>query len=368
MDNTLNRTIVLEKQERETIYDWLRLIATIFVVIGHSAYLNIQTTYGGVAYELPAAIDKVYNAGFLSWCRFMASWVYGFHMPLFFMLSGAVLALRPLKSFDSIVRGKVKRLLIPYFVYGWLFMLPVKRLGNFYTNESLISALKGFLSGQDSGHLWFLIALFWRILVFCACKKLFEKIGINSIYLLLFLCGAIQLLYGYLPFDILGLKTGLSYIFYFSIGYVFEVERHKNDKWNIYKILFAILILLFIEVINNKYWMLNGFFVIMIGSFLTYLLANLCNRLFHVSDKKLWNFVIRNLFYVYLLHDPLNYIVLRIFIGNDYLTSALGCYLYTFFRTVFIFLITLLAGECIGIIKKKGNLLINNIRVKDKLK
>ena len=28
---------------RVEIYDWLRLVATIFVVIGHSAYLRIHT-------------------------------------------------------------------------------------------------------------------------------------------------------------------------------------------------------------------------------------------------------------------------------------------------------------------------------------
>lgn len=35
------------------IYDWLRLIATIFVVVGHSAYYVIQPANGGVSYELP---------------------------------------------------------------------------------------------------------------------------------------------------------------------------------------------------------------------------------------------------------------------------------------------------------------------------
>ena len=38
-------------------------------------------------------------------------------MPLFFMLSGAVLALRPLGRFDAVVQSKIKRLIIPYFVY-----------------------------------------------------------------------------------------------------------------------------------------------------------------------------------------------------------------------------------------------------------
>ena len=33
--------------ERVKVYDWLRLFATIAVVIGHSGYLTIATAYGG---------------------------------------------------------------------------------------------------------------------------------------------------------------------------------------------------------------------------------------------------------------------------------------------------------------------------------
>ena len=85
-------------------------------------------------------------------------------VPLFFMLSGAVLALRPLGRFDAVVQSKIKRLIIPYFVYGWLFMLPVKYIGHFYSRESVLQAMQGLLSGQDAGHLWFLTALFWCLI------------------------------------------------------------------------------------------------------------------------------------------------------------------------------------------------------------
>lgn len=155
-----------EEQGRITVYDWLRLIATIYVVVGHSAYLSIATTYGGVSYELPANLNSIYNSFILHLLRQLSVWVYGFHMPLFFMLSGAVFAVRPIASFDKIISSKIKRLLIPYFVYGWLFMIPIKMMGNFYNKESIVQAFNGFLSGTDSGHLWFLTSLFWCILAF----------------------------------------------------------------------------------------------------------------------------------------------------------------------------------------------------------
>ena len=59
-------------QNREKVYDWVRLIATIFVVIGHSAYLKIHTAHGGVDYILPTNISPVYNSQFLVYLRFLS--------------------------------------------------------------------------------------------------------------------------------------------------------------------------------------------------------------------------------------------------------------------------------------------------------
>lgn len=333
---------------------------TIFVVIGHSAYLNIQTTYGGVSYELPETLNVMYNSHFLSLLRGFSGWVYGFHMPMFFMLSGAVLGLKPIAKLDDVIKGKVKRLLIPYFLYGWLFMLPIKRLGNFYTNASLKQAFKGFLSGADSGHLWFLTALFWCLIVFVMLDKLLMRLEINSIYLLLFIAGIISLTYNYLPFDILGLKMGLSYIFYFSIGYVFEKERAQVKTWNYRKTLLALGILVVLEIMNIRYDILNVFFVRISGSFLTLLFCDLCSRIFKkVEYSKIWDFVIRNLFYVYLFHDPLEYIVLRIFFDNELLNYGIGCVFYTFARIVLVFVVSLGLGELVRIAKGQFSLILN---------
>lgn len=152
--------------------------------------------------------------GDMSFIYNMSGWVYGFHMLLFFMLSGAVLALKPLKDFDTFFRSKVKRLLIPYFIYGCFFMLPAKYMANFYSADSFKRALYGFLLGQDgdSGHLWFLIALFWCMIAFVILQKRL-LITSKSIYASLLLTGVITLTYDYIPFDLFGLKKGLSYMF-----------------------------------------------------------------------------------------------------------------------------------------------------------
>lgn len=263
--------------------------------------------------------------------------------------------MKPIGTLDKFVSSKINRLLIPYFVYGWLFMLPVKYLGNFYNAESVYQALQGFLSGQDSGHLWFLTALFWCMIIFVVIKKGIDRYS-NSRYLLLLLAGIIQMTCAYLPFDVLGLKKGLGYIFWFALGYVFELGRQEHGLWNTKKTVFAYIVLTIIEIAAKNHVILNNFFVIACGSLWTFLLADILSRIFRkVSNKKIWKIVIRNLFYVYLLHDPMEYIVLRLFMGYNLLSSTTGCYLYTFTRTVIIFIISVIGGEIIRVLKKNAN-------------
>ncbi len=348
----------MNENKREYLYDYLRLIATIFVVIGHSVYLKISTTYGGVTYIIPDDVSNIYYLPFAETIKFIASWVYGFHMPLFFIMSGAVLALKPIPAFDKFFKSKFKRLLIPYFVYGILYMLPVKYLAGFYDASGFKKAMTGFLSGQDSGHLWFLPALFWCMLLFILIKTVVSYFS-KSNYVLLIISGIVIFLYSYIPFDILQMKKGFSYIFYFTLGYVIENERRENKPWNIRKTLGAIIILLALEIVHTKYHNLNNLFVVLVGSFLTLLIAYLCSKIFsNHSESKLFNIVTRNLFYVYIFHDPLNYVILKLFIPNNLISSNFGCIMYFVCRTLGVFIVSILMGEIITVIKKLFTALI----------
>lgn len=334
------------------MYDWLRFIATILVVIGHSAYLATELELGGVTYELPQQLNSAYNSGFLSFFRQLPEWIYEFHMPLFFMLSGVVLAIKPMERFDKLCASKIKRLILPYFIYGCLFMIPIKYLGGFYDNSNMALVFAGYFSGIDSGHLWFLPALFWCMIVFTILFKIMKKLNINSIYGLLFITGVIQLTHVYLDFDFFFLQLGLNYIFYFALGYVFESERRNREPWNIKKVLIGLIILVFLEIMHFNYGILNPFFAVICGAFSTYLLANLCSKLFiRITNTKAWKILVRNLFNVYLFHDPLEYIILKVFMDNNYLTSAFGCYMYTTLRTIGVFIVSIILGELVRYIK-----------------
>lgn len=348
-----------ENKTRLVVYDWLRLIATIWVVIGHSAYISMTTTYGGVSYTLPENLSATYNGGILTFCRNLTSYAYSFHMPLFFMLSGAVLALKPLASFDKFVKSKIKRLIIPYYIYGLLFMFPIKYFANFYDKDGLKQAVTVFLNGGDSGHLWFLPALFWCMIIFVVIKKIIAK-KTDSVYLPLLISGLISLTYTNLPIDVLQLKIGLSYIFWFALGYTFENERRKNESWNFRTTLVLYAIFTMIEIIVFRCNILNVFFLNLCGSFQTYLLVDILTRIFKkIPVTKAWEIANRNLFYIYLFHDPLEYIVLKIFFSNNLLVYNWGCYLYVFSRSIGVFLASLVLGELVTLVKKGTSYILN---------
>lgn len=334
---------------RVLLYDWLRLIATVYVVIGHSTYLTITSANGGVFYDLPA------QAGFILFTQQISGWMYRFHMPLFFLLSGAVLALRPVPSLDALVRSKTKRLLLPFFACGLFFMIPVKLLGGFYQPSAIPGALNAFFTNtSDTGHLWFLLALFWCMIAFCILEKGTARLGFQSIYLLLILSWLIFVYGSRLPFDVYGLKSGLQYLLYFTIGYIYEKERSRvggiSNKCSL--LLFIVLFLL--ALLNEKLNMLGELSVILSRSFLTISLADICNRfLKKITVSKAFEVVVRNLFCVYLFHDPLEYVVLRLFFTTGLVNSLPGCLIYWFCRTVVVFTLCVLLGELLKFCKSK---------------
>ena len=340
--------------KRVTVYDWVRLLATVFVVIGHCTYLSMTSTYGGIAYGFPASAGDITASFPFVFSEKLRNFFYEFHMPLFFILSGSVLALKPLPSMKDFLFSKGKRLVIPYFLYGYLFMFPVKYLSGYYDTAGLLQAMKVFLIGEESGHLWFLTSLFWCMAAFLLIKKGLEKCGLdNDIFLL---AASVVVYYGWkvFPFDILGLKLGLSYLLFFTLGYLFEGFRKKHDRFPLPYVLGALLVFSVIEYFHHYYQILDWFFGIIVASILTYLFAEIFDRLFpEASSNKVWQFVIRNLFPVYLFHDPLNYLIMKLAFSSPLVSTPAGCYIYLLLRSAGVFIISLLLGEAVGIVKRR---------------
>lgn len=147
------------KSNKITYISLLQIVGPLFVVLGHS-------------------INGLDCSG--AWYVFSKEWIYIFHMPLFFLVSGYLMSYKNYlgqKSYGQFVWGKFKRLLIPYLVWNLIFWIPKFFAQTFIADEATLNifdALKGFVFPRQNvwGHTWFLMGLF---IVYLA-SPLFQKI------------------------------------------------------------------------------------------------------------------------------------------------------------------------------------------------
>ena len=107
----------------------------------------------------------------------LTKYIYLFHMPLFFYISGKLFNIDNL-NFRSFVKKKIDRLIIPCFAYGILIVLfnilnsTILYIKTKTFNYNIIdNLLRIFIFQNRTTTLWFLLVIFWlNILLFILLK------------------------------------------------------------------------------------------------------------------------------------------------------------------------------------------------------
>lgn len=195
----------------------------------------------------------------------ITNWIYSFHMPLFFMLSG--IFHKNEETYLKFLKKKSKSLLIPYFVLSgilFIFWLIIGRkygesvINNTPIKESFMGIflgveIKGISSMEWGIPMWFLLCLFLISNIFYfLCKLEIKKV--IYIEIIIFFVSIISKKYIkiVLPWNI---QRAFIDILFYSIGYYFK--NFIKDKTN--KKLPTIIIFIFINLIlfyNKKYFVL----------------------------------------------------------------------------------------------------------------
>lgn len=347
----MNGTQTQNCSERIVIYDYIRIFATLLVVLGHSTYTEWNGDLGNVVVNISKFNPIWFTPIWQSFLGNFGSWIYTFHMPLFFALSGAVYAIsnNQNKSLDETVVKKIKRLIIPYYLVGLLYMLPIKLLTGFYHRGTFVSAVSVFLSAKGAmAHLWFLPAVFWCFIVMWGIEKLFAK---KNIFATLLLAAAIQLIASrYLgALNFFCFQVGLTYFFFFALGYAFELYRKSNraieTSW---KMAFVVLLVcIFLSSYKNMTLLKSSSKIVnvLLGSLIILSISVLLNGLTRLHEKKWFKFLVDNCYYIYLFHEPLNYITLKF--AEQFIGSVSGCIFYEFSRTIGVILVSLVIGQIV---------------------
>lgn len=156
----------------------------------------------------------------------LREYIYNFHMPLFFFVSG--LLHKPNLSFKDFIKKKIKSIYIPYILFFsitflyWVFIERYVRGAEYSIIHQLIGLPYGTYQGfhlNFNGALWFLPCLFITELLFYPISKINDKFGIVSFILLSYIIGTVLRTnnINYLPF---GLHTAFFALIFYGIGYL----------------------------------------------------------------------------------------------------------------------------------------------------
>lgn len=152
---------------------------------------------------------------------YLSSWIYTFHMPLFFFISGLLYSDKG--TFLQFVNKKFQRLVIPYFVLGaviylfWTFLYYIEgRPGIDY-----FRMLQDFLVQKHFWTVWFLAALFFTEIIYWLINHICKDNLIYSSIVSSVLCALTFVFYRLggttLPWDI---DVALVAQFFYHLGYV----------------------------------------------------------------------------------------------------------------------------------------------------
>jgi fucose 4-O-acetylase-like acetyltransferase len=195
--------------QRESWVDYAKAIGIILVVYGHVArgLHNSQITMNEHFYKLAD------------------NFVYSFHMPLFFFLSGLYFV----KSFDKrttkeFVFSKIDTIVYPYILWSLIQGLTEATLSA-YTNGTVTYAEVFVLLWQPRQQFWFLYAL---VLIFLFSAIIYRYVKINKTNTFLLMSFVLLISKSYIPWT-LYTNYIFTYLIYFAAGMFFQEHNIKNQ-------------------------------------------------------------------------------------------------------------------------------------------
>lgn len=204
---------------KNNTFSIIKTIGTLLVVMGH-----VVTFYTGRGAFDIGTTNK--------WLSLIFDYIYAFHMPMFFFISGAIYQIclnrGKYKYFGKFAINKAKRLLIPYAIFGCFYVTPVMLILHL-TNDAKAYLLK-LITNTDSRHLWYLWALF---LIFMLTDVI-RRLRIKNWLIALILITIVLEHYKFLLPEIFGIFYLARDWCYFLIGMLFVQYKDEVDAKLLY--------------------------------------------------------------------------------------------------------------------------------------
>lgn len=258
----------------------------------------------------------------------ITKFVYSFHVPLFFIISGYLYKQESKEI--MFLKKKIKTIIVPYLAFGLLsfvYWFLIER--NFREQNvnplvpfcNLFIAQAGEYNFITNSALWFLPCLFCTEIIFDLLKRVLRKDNILFIGVLT-IC-IIGCIYNELNLISLPLELNTAFIaigFYFC-GYLWKNKAEDLFKLKIKKrwisvmlIIICLIMVVIISEINQGIYMYdeiyNNYFLAYIGgilgTFLVYMISNL------IARNKILEFIGQNTLIIMCIHEPIKRIFIEI--------------------------------------------------------
>ena len=302
----------------------LRVFAILIVVLGHSMVVY-QYNWG---IYTPLIKSSFFNT--------LKTYIDIFQMPLFIFISGYMYyycrkECGKYKNAGKFSFDKTKRLLVPYICVAIFYVLPIRMLTSYkgYSGNNTLEVIyKYILTGLDSGHLWYLLAIFEIFIVFYLFEPIINKIGTPASFIIIACANIISYKFPHL-FQI---ANSIHYFMFFYLGYIIR----KNERVFAYEfkgkkniiIIISTFILQFIFLIMSLK-ISNNNLICTLSKNSVYLFSNISSAIFYflalstisskyksLNSSKTLKFLDKESYAIYLFHSPLIYIMLK-YIANE---------------------------------------------------
>lgn len=264
-----------------------------------------------------------HTLGYSEHSKLVYKLIYSFVVPLFFLVSGYVSSMKG--NAKQFIQGRVMRIVLPYFFWGFLFLIPYQFIGgvtadslNMTAENSILALVKNVFYGigkdgalRHNSTLWFLPALFtiemtyWVIIT---CSRRVKKSTFDIIaFIVLIAVGYIAS--EYFPIALpWGINTMLVAGPYFYVGYLLRkydlITKLMGSKYRV-AIGGVLLVIWLIAAYNNS---LLAFMSYSYGNMLCGYLSGISMSILllclsmHVRTSKVLELVGKNTMSVMLFH------------------------------------------------------------------
>lgn len=275
----------------------IRAIATILVLIGHCLYAF-------------CGFEWTFNVEYSEYANFINSYIYTFHMAVFFIVSGFLFQLAYVPkveyvSFADFFKKRFVRLIIPLlfvkFAICNIVNLIIGRYPSLFCRQAFF----------ELGHLWYLLTLFVISILMYFIFRLVKSTRGGVLYLSLLALGIIMaLISDMIPnFGVSAINSIFYYFVFFLLGMIickYELLNYVSNK-KIMLLALSINITLFgvIRYFENPMSTMLKIVLALFGSLVW------IGIIYRLKENKLLTIIDNYGMGIYLLHFPIIYLLLH---------------------------------------------------------